>query len=76
MNLSLARGSEGLATRADLALTLLTGGVELYEGMIAFWTQERNALAHTVLPKTQVLERNVHTQRGTSIKRYVCVCVA
>lgn len=61
-----------MATRASLALTPVTGGVELYERMIAFWTEASHALAHAVLPKTQVLERNVHSQRGTSIKR-LCV---
>lgn len=35
--------------------------------MIAFWTEANHAP-----PKTQVFERNVHTQRGTSIKR-MCV---
>lgn len=61
MNPSLARGSEALATRASLAFPPLTGGVELYEGMIAFWTEASHALAHAMLPKTQVLERNLRT---------------
>lgn len=73
MNPSLARGSEALATRASLAFPPVTGGVELYEGMIAFWTEASHALAHAVLPKTQVLERNLHThtQTHTDIKRHI-----
>lgn len=57
-----------MATGASLAFPPGTGGVELYEGMTAFWTEASRALAHATLPKTQVLERNAHKRRGTSIK--------
>lgn len=57
-----------MATGASLAFPPGTGGVELYEGMTAFWTEASRALAHATLPKTQVLERNAHKRTGTSIK--------
>lgn len=62
-----------MATGASLAFPPGTGGVELYEGRTAFWTEASRALAHATLPKTQVLERKRAQAQRHIYKKPACV---